>query len=351
MAHFFTDFYRGKRVLVTGHTGFEGGWTAAWLKHMGAQVCGYGLPPATRPNFFDATILDRGMTSVFGDIRDRNSLANTFTEMQPEIVIHCAAQTSPESSLRDPVGAFSTNVMGTVHILEEARLTKSVRAVVLVSGDSCSEQAVHSSADDKSKSNGMKDLLCATMASAQLVRAAFEESFFQNGGTAVATARTADAIGGGEWREGRIIADLVRGIVSGKPLALSREQELRIWHVLEPIRAWLLLGRNLFESGKKSGGVWDFAPKDQHRILASELAEKFSAIWKGADTSQTSSSKPPVCRSNPEKSQAELGRTPVLCPDQVLAWTVEWYRDYCSDPASTLKTTQEQIEKYMQLCA
>jgi CDP-glucose 4,6-dehydratase len=347
MSHSFADFYRGKRVLVTGHTGFEGGWTAAWLKLMGAQVCGYGLPPATRPNFFDATILDRGMTSVFGDIRDRNSLANTFTEIQPEIVIHCAAQTSPESSLRDPVDAFSTNVMGTVHILEEARLTKSVRAVVLVSGDSRSEQEVHFPADGKNSE--VKDLLCATVASAQLVRAAFEKSFFQNGGAAVATARTADAIGGGEWRETRIVPDLVRGIMSGKPPALSKEQELRIWHVLEPVRAWLLLGRNLFERGRKSAGVWDFAPNDQHRILGSELVEKFSAIWNGADAGQNSSPKPPVRGSNPEKNQAELGWAPVLCSDQVLAWTVEWYRGYCSDPASTLKITQDQIERYMRL--
>ena len=345
MSHSFADFYRGKRVLVTGHTGFEGGWTAAWLKLMGAQVCGYGLPPATRPNFFDATILDRGMTSVFGDIRDRNALANTFTEMQPEIVIHCAAQTSPESSLRDPVDAFSTNVMGTVHILEEARLTKSVRAVILVSGDLCSEPGVHSSKDGKSSK--VKDLLCATMASAQLVRTAFEKSFFQNGGAGVATARTADAVGGGEWREGRIIPDLVRGIVSDKPVALGEEQELRIWHVLEAVRGWLRLGRNLFEQAKESAGIWDFVPDDQHRILASELTERFSAIWNGADTGQNNSSKPPVRRSNSEKNR--LGWSPILCPDQALSWTVEWYRGYCSDPVSSLKITQDQIERYMRL--
>jgi CDP-glucose 4,6-dehydratase len=136
MPYSLADFYRGKRVLVTGHTGFEGGWTAACLKQMGAQVCGYGLPPASRPNFFDAAVLDRGMTSTFGDIRDRNALASTFTEIQPEIVIHCAAWTSPQISMQEPVEAFSTNVMGTVHILEEARLTQSVRAVVLVSGES-----------------------------------------------------------------------------------------------------------------------------------------------------------------------------------------------------------------------
>src|SRR4051794_32837538 len=164
MSHSFPDFYRGKRVLVTGHTGFEGGWTAAWLKQMGAQVCGFGLPPATRPNFFDATILDRGMTSVFGDVRDRNALASTFTEIQPEIVIHCAARTSQQSSLREPVDTFSINVMGTVHILEEARLTHSVRAIVLMNTDACEEAEIHSVRD--TDEIGMSPLLSASVASA-----------------------------------------------------------------------------------------------------------------------------------------------------------------------------------------
>jgi CDP-glucose 4,6-dehydratase len=140
---------------------------------------------------------------------------------------------------------------------------------------------------------------------------------------------------------------LVRGIVSGKPVALGEEQELRIWHVLEAVRGWLRLGRNLFEQGKKSAGIWDFVPDDQHRILASELTKRFRAIWNGADTGQNNSSKPPVHRSNSEKNG--LGWSPILCPDQALSWTVEWYRGYCSDPVSSLKITQDQIERYMRL--
>jgi CDP-glucose 4,6-dehydratase len=338
--------------LVTGHTGFEGGWAATWLKLLGAQVCGYGLPPVTRPNFFDATILDRGMTSIFGDIRDRNSLAGTFAELQPEMVIYCAAQTSPESSLREPVDAFSSNVMGTVHILEEARLTRSVRAVVLVNRDLRMEHGMVSAPDTNGRE--VNDLHSATVVAAELARSAFEKSYFQkSGGAAVATARIVDAIGGGDWREGRIIPDLVRGITSGEPVPVSKEQQLRIWHVLEPVRACLLLARELFDHGQKFAGVWDFAPSDQGRISASELAGRFAGLWNGDDPRVqkilSQSSKAP--KSSSEKAQAELGWSPILSAEKALAWTAEWYSRFCSEPSAILQTTKRQIEEYMRLTA
>lgn len=345
MSHSFADFYRGKRILVTGHTGFEGGWTTAWLKLMGAQVCGYGLPPATRPNFFDATILDRGMTSVFGDIRDRNALASTFTEMQPEIVIHCAAQTSPQSSLREPVDTFSTNVMGTVHILEEARLTQSVRSIVLMNPDEYEERGLHSA-----RKVGPHQLLSASLASAELARGSFKKAFFKEGGAAVATARIARAIGGGDWREGRIVPELVRAMISSQPIPATKrnEDKLRIWHVLESVRACLLLAKNLFERGQKSARVWDFAPGDE-RISATEFSKKFVVLWNGAGAGQSGQSKSQAPISNSEKAEAELGWSPLLSADEALAWTVEWYTGYYSDASSTLKTTQDQIEQYMEL--
>lgn len=350
MSHSLADFYRGKRVLVTGHTGFEGGWTAAWLKLMGAQVCGYGLPPMTRPNFFDATILDRGMTSVFGDIRDRNSLAGTFTEIQPEIVIHCAARTKPSSCLREPVDVFSINVMGTVHILEEARLTPSVRAIVLMNTDSYSRQEMRSSGEPGQ--DGPNQLLTASMDSTELARSAFTKVFFQRTGTSVATARTAHAIGGGDWREGRFVPDLVRSIISHQsiPAIQDKERKVRIWHVLEPVRGCLMLGKNLYERGQKSAGVWDFAPRVD-RISASEFSEKFLALWKAGDKGQVTSSRPIPSTSNSEKTGAEPAWLPLLSNDQALAWTVEWYRGFCAEPASTPKTTHHQIDRYMVLTA
>jgi CDP-glucose 4,6-dehydratase len=344
MSHSFADFYRGKRVLVTGHTGFEGGWTAAWLKFVGAQVCGYGLPPATRPNFFDATILDRGMTSVFGDIRDRNSLASTFTEIQPEIVIHCAARTSPHGAFQEPVDAFSSNVLGTVNILEEARLTQSVKATVLVSSASCDAHELSPPVNTETR-----EIYRASLASAELARMAFNKSYFQKTGTAVATARVADAIGGGDWREGRVVPDLVRAIISAQSVPSSQEKDrkLRIWHVLDPVRACMLLAKNLFERGQKSAGVWDFAPGGG-RIAAPEFSEKFAALWNANDVSVSDLL---ASKSNSERTEAELGWSPLLSPDQALAWTIEWYRGYCSEPTSSLKTTHDQIEQYMRVTA
>lgn len=350
MSHSFSDFYRGKRVLVTGHTGFEGGWAVAWLKLLGAQVCGYGLPPATRPNFFDATILDRGMTSIFGDIRDRNSLANTFTELQPEIVIHCA-QINPTQSFREPVDAFSTNLMGTVHILEEARLTPSVRAMVLVSSGACADRQTRAAHDGKEC-----DLYRASMESAEIARCAFNKSFFQKTKVAVATARIADAIGGGDWRKGRIVPDLVRGLTAAEEVVSKKEKqrELKVWHVLEPVRACLLLAQNLFERGQKSAGIWDFAPGDHVRISPSSFCEKFIAFWNQPEAAgQDNAFKAPAsAKPNPPQAQTEtMGWSCALSPDQALAWTVEWYRGFRTDPASTLRTTHEQIERYMRMSA
>jgi CDP-glucose 4,6-dehydratase len=330
------DFYRGKRVLVTGHTGFEGGWAAAWLKLLGAQVCGYGLPPTTRPNFFDATILDRGMTSIFGDLRDRNSLANAFAEFQPEVVIHCAAQTSPRASLREPVDAFSTNVMGTVHILEEARLTPSVRALVLVNNEL------------EAGSEGENDLYSATTSSAELARSAYNQCFFQKASAAVATARIAETIGGGDWREGRVVPELVMGVMSGEPVRFNKERELTICHVLDAVHACLLLARDLFELGQKSSRVWDFRLGDRGHISASEFAQKFAELWSAETPSpKKESSRSPVSKSKPDKAEIELGHSPLLSPEQALAWTVEWYRGFCEDPSSALGTTRNQIEQYL----
>lgn len=351
MSHPFADFYRGKRVLVTGHTGFEGGWAVAWLKSLGAQVCGYGLPPASRPNFFDATLLDRGITSIFGDVRDRNSLANMFAEFQPEIVIHCAAQASPQSWDREPVDAFSTNVMGTVHILEEARLTSSVRAVVLVSSDLPSAHEARSPREDGERS--ADDLYDASMASAELARSAFNKSFFQKTNTAVATARAADAIGGGDWTEGHAIPDLVYAITSGGPLPAGTQSALRLWHVLEPVRAYLILAQKLFERGQQCSGGWDFGSDDQGLISTAQLSKTFDKLWHVEEGALAPQKTPKrllrIRKPRPDEAQAELGWSPVLPPDEALAWTVEWYRGFYADPSSTLKTTEDQLQRYIRI--
>lgn len=351
MPHPFAAFYRGKRVLVTGHTGFQGGWLVAWLKLLGAQVCGYGLPPATRPNFFDATLLDRGITSIFGDIRDRNSLANTFTEFQPEIVVHAAAQASPPLSNREPVDTFSTNVMGTVHVLDEARLTHSVRAVVLVSSASCymhRDRSLH-----EEDSLGAHDSYAASIACAELAASGFTASFFQNTRTAIATSRAPDAIGGGDWGEGRMVPDLVRALVSEQPSVLREGGDIALWHVLESHRAYLLLAQQLFECGQQYSGAWNFGPHDDDMISGSALAKNFIDLWGAGEVTlepETSvRGRSPTPRLSTRKAQKELGWSSALGPDQTIAWTVEWYRAFYADTSSACRTTENQLQQYMRI--
>ncbi len=349
MSDSLSTFYRRKRVLVTGHTDFHGGWLVAWLKLLGAQVCGYGPPPSTRPNFFDATMLDRGITSVFGDLRDRNALATAFAEFQPEIVIHTAHHS--RHSAQEPVETFGVNMMGTVHILEEARLTKSVRAIVIVTSDTCYQNVESCREGD---ALGGNDAYSSSQACAELAASAYMGTFFKDGTTSVATVRAADPIGGGDWSEGSLISAIVLGIASGNEVVIHDESHASTFqHVLETTRACLVLGQHLYESGSAYVGPWNFAPPHEDTISTQELAENFIRLWgAGKPTLQrkrNASSTPHALRLNTEKARNHLNWTTALRLSDAIAWTVEWYRAFYKDPASARRVTEDQIKKYMKL--
>jgi CDP-glucose 4,6-dehydratase len=357
MAHPLAAFYNRKRVLVTGHTGFQGGWLVAWLKLLGTQICGFGLPPSTRPNFFDANILDRGITSIFADVRDRNALASAFADFQPEIVIHCAAHTSLESAHRDPVQTFATNTLGTVHVLEEARQTGSVRALVIAS------RAEKCGAGGWFWGYGKDNLLdasdpsSASFACAELATSAYIESFFTESNTPVATARTAELIGGGDWAEGRVIPNAVRRIISDEKIMLDDTPAAAWLHVLDAARAYLLLSKKLYEDGQTFSGAWNFDAAESDMVSSHQLVKTFVKHWGDSEFSvesaSESSAKPgsakTVSRLNTSKSQTLLGWTPALLMEDAIAWTAEWYRSYYSDPASAWQVTEDQIGRYMAL--
>lgn len=356
MPHPLADFYRGKRVFVTGHTGFTGGWLVAWLKLLGAKVFGYGLPPATRPNLFDANLLDRGITSMFGDVRDRNALANAFAEFQPEIVIHSAAQSLVQRSHGDPVETFATNVMGTVHVLEEARLTSPVRALVVASGDQCYENRDWFWGYREEDALGGQDPCSSSQACAELVTSAYMRSFFQGTKTAVATARVGNVIGGGDWAQGRLIPDIVRGITAGQRVMIGDGSVvLPLFHVLEAVRAHLLLAQRLSEGGPEYSGPWNFGPQDEDEISVRKFAESFTNHWGHGelilDLEDGDASQPPPLRLNTRKAKMQLGWTPILGLDEAIAWTVEWYRAFYADPASAWRTTENQIQQFMRSSA
>ena len=358
MPHPFADFYRGKRVFVTGHTGFTGGWLVAWLKLLGAKVFGYGLPPASRPNLFDANLLDRGITSMFGDVRDRNALANAFTEFQPEIVIHNAAQSLEQRSHRDPVETFATNVMGTIHVLEETRLTSSVRALVVASGDQCYENRDWFWGYREEDALGGQDPWNSSQACAELATSAYIRSFFQGTKTAVATARAGKVIGGGDWAQDRLIPDIVRGITVGQVVVIRNSSAVLPWfHVLEVVRAHLLLAQRLFERGAEYSGPWNFGPRDEDEISVRKFVESFTNHWGQGDgelilnPQDSDARQPRPLRLNTTKAHIQLGWTPVLGLDEAIAWTVEWYRSFYADPASAWRTTENQIQQFMRSTA
>jgi CDP-glucose 4,6-dehydratase len=354
--HPLAAFYRGKRVLVTGHTGFQGGWLTAWLKLLGAKVSGYALPPATRPNFFDATLLDRGMTSIFGDIRDRNMLANTFAELQPEIVIHNSAQTLGPKSYSEPAETFAINAMGTVHVLEEARLTKSVGAIVIATSDLCYENRDWFWGHREGDPLGGHDPYTASKACAELAASAYLRTFFHETKTAVATARSGNVIGGGDWTHDRLIPDIVRAIISEKQITIRNGSVVHAWqHVLEPVRAYLLLAERLYESGQAYSGPWNFGPYDDNLKTVRVLAESFIKHWGTGEISFSSEDATApgqeAVRLYTKKARTQLGWTPVLNFDETVAWATDWYRAFHADPASAWRTTEDQIDRYMRSAA
>ncbi len=340
MPHPFAAFYRGKRVLVTGHTGFIGGWLVAWLKLLGARVCGYSLPPSARPNFFDATLLDRAITSVFADVRGRDTLANTFADFQPEIVFHAAAQSDPAT---DAVEIFGTNIIGIINVLEEARLTGCARAIVVISG---SHRGRHG--EDSQGSAGLR----ASHAAAELSVLALADSLFRESRTGIATAHVPYLIGGGDWTESRMLPALLHGLMSEQPIVIHDGSPVfYCCHVLDGARACLHLAEDLYTSGPAMAGAWNFSPSDHH-TSEEEFAKRFVSYW-GREDAQVevhrSPAAAPTCRYSPVKQQPYPGWRPALSLEEAIVWTVDWYKAYYADPPTVWRTTEAQIEQYAKL--
>ncbi len=246
-------FWKRKRVLLTGHTGFKGSWLSLWLQSMGAEVVGYALAPPTNPSLFDAANVGAGMSSVIGDIRDLEHLRAVFAEYQPEIVIHMAAQPLVRYSYIEPVETYSTNVMGVVNLLEAVRSTHSVKAVVNVTTDKCYENREWAWGYRENEAMGGHDPYSSSKGCAELVTAAYRNSYFnpdkyQEHGVAIASARAGNVIGGGDWAEDRLIPDILRAITAGRPVNIRNPHAVRPWqHVLEPLSGYLLLAQKLYE--------------------------------------------------------------------------------------------------------
>lgn len=278
-------FWRGKRVFLTGHTGFKGSWLSVWLVSMGAHVTGFSLAPNTDPSLFEVLGVEHQIdTSIFGNINDLDALVKALRASQAEIVIHMAAQPLVRYGYANPLETYTTNVLGTAHVLEAIRQMPYVRAVLVVTTDKCYENKEHGNPFQESDPMGGDDPYSSSKACAELVTTAYRKSYFttnQGGGrTAIASARAGNVIGGGDWSLDRLIPDAIRAFNSGEPVVIRNPLAIRPWqHVIEPLSGYLLLLENLFHHGDQFASAWNFGPQDSDTRSVSSVIELMAMRW------------------------------------------------------------------------
>ena len=340
----FVDTYKGKRVLVTGHTGFKGSWLTLWLKEMGAEVCGYALAPNTTPNLFHAAQVAEGITSVIGDIRDRELLNKTFRDFKPEIVFHLAAQPLVRLSYAEPVLTYETNVIGTLNVLEAARACGSVKAFVSITTDKCYENKEVARGYKEDEPMGGYDMYSSSKGCVEILSSSYRRSFLQP-----ATARAGNVIGGGDWALDRLIPDCVRSIEAEKEIEIRNPVSTRPWqHVLEPLSGYLLLGHLLYTQGKKYAEGFNLGPMPDSVLTVADVAQQVVKnygkgtvkVHKRDDLHEAN-----LLMLDITKAKEVLGWWPTYTAHQAIEQTVAWYkRFYQGEPM--LAFTLKQIHEY-----
>jgi CDP-glucose 4,6-dehydratase len=347
-------FWRGRRVLVTGHTGFKGSWLAVWLRRLEADVCGFALPPPTDPSLFVAAAVADGITSVTGDVRGPQHLSRVIEEHGSEIVFHLAAQSLVRDSYRDPVETYATNVMGTVHALEAVRRAGTVKAALIVTSDKCYQNPDVDRAFREGDPLGGRDPYSSSKACAELVVQAYRDSFFARPGERprVASLRAGNIIGGGDWAKDRLVPDAVRAFQGGRPLLVRSPRSVRAWyHVLDALGGYLLLAERLWREDGHAA-AWNFGPADEGTRPVDFVADRLAALWgDGASWGADEGAHPPEAarlRLDSGKARALLGWAPKLDLDRALEWTVEWYRS-CNAGADARRLAESQLDRYAEL--
>ncbi|MET1756962.1 CDP-glucose 4,6-dehydratase [Novosphingobium sp. RD2P27] len=325
------DFWVGKRVFLTGHTGFKGSWLSLWLQQMGAHLTGFALEPPTSPSLFEQARVAQGMLSIIGDIRNCDVLANALAENEPHIVIHMAAQPLVRASYDDPVGTYATNVMGTVHLLEAVRRAPSVRAVCIVTTDKCYENREWVWGYRENEPMGGFDPYSSSKGCAELVTSAYRQSFFAGGRTAIASSRAGNVIGGGDWATDRLIPDILRAITEGKPATIRNPLAIRPWqHVLEALEGYLVLCQSLCHRPEIAADAWNFGPRDEDAQSVEWVADRLCTLWgDGARWTVDEGVQPHEARAlklDISKARALLGWQPRWSLPEALHSIVAWQR-------------------------
>lgn len=347
----FDNFYRGKRVLVTGHTGFKGSWLSIWLHELGAEVTGVGLDPATeRDNFVLSGIGEKIHADIRADIRDGERMKKIFADFKPEIVFHLAAQPLVRLSYDIPVETYATNVMGTINILEAIRATDSVKVGVMITTDKCYENKEQIWGYRENEPMGGYDPYSSSKGAAEIAISSWRRSFFNpdkysEHGKSIASVRAGNVIGGGDWALDRIIPDCIRALEAGKPIDIRSPKAIRPWqHVLEPLSGYMLLAKKMWEKPTEYCEGWNFGPRAESISTVWEVASK--VVGNYGEGSLRDLSDPNALHEakllmlDISKAKFRLGWEPRMDIDRTVNLTIEWYKKYRSMDAHTLCTDQ-----------
>jgi CDP-glucose 4,6-dehydratase len=349
------SFWHGKRVFLTGHTGFKGSWLSLWLQQLGAQVHGYALPSPSQPSLFDAAAVGQGMDSTLGDIRDADALRAAMQAARPDIVIHMAAQALVRYSYAHPVETYSTNVMGLVHLFEAVRATPGVRAVVNVTSDKCYENKEWPWGYRENEPMGGYDPYSNSKGCAELITSAYRNSYFNPAkyaehGIALGSGRAGNVIGGGDWAEDRLIPDMVRAIAAGKPVQIRSPHAIRPWqHVLEPLSGYLTLAERLYEHGPDYAEGFNFGPHDADARPVEWIIGRLCDSWGDGAAWQLDAAPQPheatYLKLDCSKAKSRLGWQPRWTLAQTIDHIVAWHKAHAAG-ADMRALTLAQIATY-----
>ncbi len=332
------NFWKQKTVLITGHTGFKGSWLSLWLQSKGANAIGYSLPPPTEPSLFEIARVAENMRSIEGDIRDLDHFSSTVAKYNPEIIIHMAAQPIVRMSYKNPIETYSTNVMGTVNILEAVRLAKCVRVLLVITSDKCYENKEWLWGYREQDTLGGRDPYSSSKGCAELVTSAYRESYFsgikdREQPVSVASTRAGNVIGGGDWAADRLVPDIVRGLLENRPTTIRYPNAIRPWqHVLVPLSGYLSLAEHLWEYGEKFEGAWNFGPREEDAKpvwwIADYLIDKWGQNARWINEQNQIVHEDTLLKLDCSKARTLLNWEPKLKLETTLEWIVRWFKAY-----------------------
>ena len=353
-----SNFWKNKKVLLTGHTGFKGSWLSIWLKKMGGDLIGFSKDVPTEPSLFELADVSKDMTSIMGDIRDFSVVQKIIEDNQPDIIIHMAAQALVRDSYKNPLETFSTNIMGTANVLEAIKISKKTRVMINVTSDKCYENKGTGNNFSEDAAMGGYDPYSSSKGCSELISSAYRNSFyniedFESHKLSLSTVRAGNVIGGGDWAKDRLIPDIINGIAKKNSIEIRHMDAIRPWQfVLEPLNGYLLLAKKMWDEGNKFSEAWNFGPDNKNFKSVKWILEKISKEWnkeiKWNENNGDNLHEASILKLNSEKVKKRLGWETKLNIDETIGWTINWYKEFLRN-SNMKEYTEKQIDDFMAL--